>query len=325
MKTIKYLFALLFAAISTHAISQIKVISNGSVGINNTSPSYKLDVTGSTRLNGYVGINGVPAVGYPLSVTSAYSQIIMIDPSSSSNGSILGTSTGKLNFWYPTTGHFTVYAQHFITASDSTIKKDIKTLPKGALNKVLSLRPVNFKYKVDLDSLDKDKEKIGLIAQEVETVVPEAVSFNELGKIKMIDYDMLIPVLIKAMQEQEATIESLEKELKSLKDGSTGKSNSKGDLNNMPDSDINTATLEQNTPNPFSQNTEIRYFIPKESQSALLNVYNMNGMQIKSYKISERENGEITIHGSELQAGMYLYTLIVDGKEIDTKRMILTQ
>jgi len=33
----------------------------------------------------------------------------------------------------------------------------------------------------------------------------------------------------------------------------------------------------------------------------------------------------ITIKGSELNPGMYLYTLIVDGKEVDTKRMILTE
>ena len=50
----------------------------------------------------------------------------------------------------------------------------------------------------------------------------------------------------------------------------------------------------------------------------------MQGSQIKSYEIHERGNSSITIHGSELEPGMYLYTLVVDGQETDTKRMILT-
>jgi len=51
----------------------------------------------------------------------------------------------------------------------------------------------------------------------------------------------------------------------------------------------------------------------------------MNGVQLKSYPATERGKGNVIIQGSELIAGMYLYTLIADGKVIDTKRMILTK
>ena len=51
----------------------------------------------------------------------------------------------------------------------------------------------------------------------------------------------------------------------------------------------------------------------------------MSGGQIKSISIPERGKGTVTIQGSELSAGMYLYALIADGKVIDTKRMILTK
>jgi len=64
----------------------------------------------------------------------------------------------------------------------------------------------------------KNKNKnIGLIAQELEAVVPEADSTTEIGNTKMIDYNMLIPVLIKAIQEQQICIESLQLEIKQLK------------------------------------------------------------------------------------------------------------
>lgn len=83
--------------------------------------------------------------------------------------------------------------------------------------------------------------------------------------------------------------------------------------------------LNQNTPNPFSQNTIIEYYIPDNAEIANIYVYNMNGAQIMSFMIPEKGQGSITIKGAELTAGMYLYSLIIDGKEVDTKRMILTK
>ena len=51
----------------------------------------------------------------------------------------------------------------------------------------------------------------------------------------------------------------------------------------------------------------------------------MQGLQLKSYVIFTKGKSDITINGNEFQPGMYLYTLIVDGREIGTKRMILTE
>jgi len=323
--TSKLVLSLCAIVFSIDAYAQIKVIANGKVGINQPWPSYNLDVTGSTRLNGYVGINGVPAVGYPLNVTSYYGEIIMIDPSTMANGSVIGSSTDEINFWYSTTNHNRVYASSFHTTSDSTLKRNIRSLPGGALNKVMGLRPVSFKYKDEPDTLNRGRQSLGLIAQEVEAIIPEAVSFNRLGNVNMINYDMIIPVLIKAMQEQETLIESLQKEIKKLKSESSTSKGSTNSKSSTEDTSSNSATLEQNTPNPFNQKTEIRFFIPETFSSAMLCIYNMSGMQIKSFPITEKGYGMITINGSDLYAGMYLYTLIVDGMEVDTKRMILTQ
>ena len=52
-------------------------------------------------------------------------------------------------------------------------------------------------------------------------------------------------------------------------------------------------------------------------------VFNMQGALMKQMPI-QRQQQRVIINGSELTAGMYLYSLIIDGKEIDTKRMILT-
>ena len=64
--------------------------------------------------------------------------------------------------------------------------------------------------------------------------------------------------------------------------------------------------------------------MPVNVKTANLYIYNMQGVQIKIIPINDRANGNVVINGNELSPGMYLYSLIADGKEVDTKRMILT-
>jgi hypothetical protein len=54
-------------------------------------------------------------------------------------------------------------------------------------------------------------------------------------------------------------------------------------------------------------------------------IYNLEGKQIKNIQVSDHGDVSVKISGNELSAGMYLYALIVDGKVVDTKRMILTK
>jgi len=75
----------------------------------------------------------------------------------------------------------------------------------------------------------------------------------------------------------------------------------------------------------YKAETQIKCFIPKTSVNAAIYIYDMQGTQVKKLQINNRENISISIQGSELKAGMYMYSLIIDSKEIDTKRMILTE
>jgi len=51
----------------------------------------------------------------------------------------------------------------------------------------------------------------------------------------------------------------------------------------------------------------------------------MTGTLIKNIVINQRGEGNVVINGSEFNAGMYLYSLVNDGKIIDTKQMLLTE
>ncbi len=86
----------------------------------------------------------------------------------------------------------------------------------------------------------------------------------------------------------------------------------------------NPIRLQQNTPDPFTQNTRIDFYLPNTVQQADLYVYDTNQAQIMHFPLSERGEGSLTIQGQALAAGMYLYVLIADGVASEAKRMILT-
>ncbi|MDR0683243.1 MAG: hypothetical protein LBG15_15595, partial [Dysgonamonadaceae bacterium] len=61
------------------------------------------------------------------------------------------------------------------------------------------------------------------------------------------------------------------------------------------------ASLQQNTPNPFSQNTQIKYYLPATVKTAYLCIYDLQGTQLKQTAIPERGEGIYTLYGSELK------------------------
>lgn len=82
--------------------------------------------------------------------------------------------------------------------------------------------------------------------------------------------------------------------------------------------------LAQNVPNPFSASTLIKYELPSGTGKAAIGIYDMNGKEVKLFQLSSEKSGTVTINGGELTPGMYLYSLIVDGKYFSSKKMILT-
>ena len=84
--------------------------------------------------------------------------------------------------------------------SDERIKTNIKTI-ENALDKTLLLRDVEYNdFKID-----PDKKKIGLIAQEVELIIPEVVQTGDEG-IKSIEYQNLVGLLVEAIKDQQKQI-----------------------------------------------------------------------------------------------------------------------
>jgi hypothetical protein len=101
----------------------------------------------------------------------------------------------------------------YTTVSDARYKKNIQPLHYG-LEAILSLRPVSYQWK----HVSDDKLNLGLLAQEVEPIVPEAVTKDENPEHRLaLNYDAFIPILIKAVQEQQSLINEQRAENANLK------------------------------------------------------------------------------------------------------------
>ncbi len=181
------------------------------------------------------------------------------------------------------------------------------------------------------DEKQNEKEHIGFIAQELMEILPEVVYYDEINDKYGIRYTALIPFIIEGMKEQQEIINAQSmkiKELQQIIENPDIKSNElKSASTSTDDSDtdyLNNAFLYQNSPNPFSLDTEIKYYIPKNAGESVLHVFNLQGNLMMSKNIPGKEHGAVTIHGSQLSPGMYIYSLVIDGQKIDTRRMILT-
>lgn len=188
------------------------VMDNGEVGIGNTNPDGLLHVGNGTGDALYIGsVEKIEDGGaYTLYFDTD------LDPESD-QGHSLGSSSNR---W------FRVYASGgVVTTSDAREKKEITQLDYG-LDALMQLQPVAYYWK---DSPDKARQ-IGLLAQDLQQVIPEVVVDHDIkvneetGEMQKVPaqrlgvaYNQLIPVLVKSIQEQQATIEALQAEVEALK------------------------------------------------------------------------------------------------------------
>lgn len=102
-----------------------------------------------------------------------------------------------------------VYAHAFYYTSDATLKDNVTPIA-NALDKVQAINGVTFNWKKD------GSKDTGLIAQNVERVLPELVNTNEDG-IKSVKYGNMVALLVEAIKEQQTQINALKAEIEMLK------------------------------------------------------------------------------------------------------------
>ncbi|MCX8143189.1 MAG: tail fiber domain-containing protein [Bacteroidia bacterium] len=353
MKTnIKILLVLVSSIIiSNKSNAQLKVRTDGTVKIGTQSPLPQggmLEITGinqtlearifssSANISRFWTINSVFAFGFGID-QNGLGQIFrnINSPSSimtfNSNGDfgIGRTPSYKLDVNGNIRVNTTIYT------SDSLLKSNITPILKES-SKIYKLRGISYNYNnsllsdeniVQTETMNPNKQigkkveydkriHYGFVAQEVKKIYPELV-YKDNNGILGIDYVAFIPLLVEELKKQNEVIKSLKQDINALKEMSYS--------NFLPTiKDTSNGELFQNIPNPFNENTTIKFKVLNSVNSATLCLYDLQGKQIKSFAINQRGESSITIEGSELNPGLYFYSLIADGKIIDTKLMVLT-
>jgi hypothetical protein len=229
---------------STHAAfgsptERMRITNGGNVGIGTTGPAQRLTVAGGAFIyDGGSSYSGTLSVGNNISGDARPLYIENQNTGATSNGMIyvnnfrnntdfgflscFANNNGSLRAFINGAGTFGSATGVYGGVSDARIKKDIvDTSPK--LNKLMQVRVVNYTRIDDPD----EKRELGVIAQELESVFPGLVYEEEVKKAdgevicpdrKNVKYSVFVPMLIKAIQEQQAMIEELKAEVQVLKE-----------------------------------------------------------------------------------------------------------
>ena len=221
-----------------------------------------------------------------------------------------------------------VFGTSFLRPSDGRIKQDIEPLTNN-LNRIAQTLPVTYKYiKTDKLNLDAGLQH-GFITQDLEKIFPELITevnkpvFGKDGKVieifkfKTIDYMGMISILAGGIKELHAKVEALEKIIASKGEPTVARLASESAVENSTG-----AFMQQNIPNPFADQTTISYQLPEESTTAEIIVFDLNGRLIKTYSVNKNQS-QLTIRASEIGSGLFIYSLVQNGQELLSKKMII--
>ena len=190
----------------------VSLTAGSNVTISGSYPNFTIASTASLsqdqRFSGsdvYVGNNDVFLHFEDNSSTFGGSEAMLFQVGSSATDMAVNTS-GNLFIAGTLTQNYSF--------SDERLKTDINEITSSeSLEKIIGLSPVNFKW---LNPREEwvDKTQIGLIAQSVESIIPEVVRedyrLGSTDKYKIVQYENLIPLLIGAIKELKAKVDALE-------------------------------------------------------------------------------------------------------------------
>jgi hypothetical protein len=229
-----------------------------------------------------------------------------------------------------------------ITPSDSRLKTILKSDVKSlGLDAIMNLNVVEYEYNGE-GGTKANERHIGLVAQELQKVAPQLVQefIHTTFEINPKNLD-ITPVkeeqfleirdseikylLLNAIQDQQQIIVGQEERIADLEKALTEirglLANNTAPINVTP-STSNIATLGQNEPNPFSDRTSISYSIPEGSTDASLRIFSVTGQLIETVQITQTGTGKVQLDNANLANGTYSYQLVVDGRIVDTNKMI---
>lgn len=286
---------------------------------------------GSGRSVGVLGVAGFSTDGYNYGVLG---RLTGSQKGAGVYGSVYDNMGSYVNGRYA--GYFygdtyingVLTASSVVTPSDIRLKENIVSISdvdKSTLSNILDMDVIEYNYKrpqipetekdttnVLADDMNVDnlaKRHFGLSAQELQKIYPNLVTEGQDGYLR-VNYVELVPILIRSIQELNQKIEDL-----------GGNVAQRGEANSNL---YNKAILYQNTPNPVNGQTTIKFYLPENVPNGYIGIFDLQGGMKKQYAVNSSQD-QIVIDCYDLKPGIYLYSLIAGGQEMETKRMIISK
>lgn len=258
------------------------ILANKNIGIGTTAPSAILHTNGTLRFQ-----------SLPTVTTNQY--ILTAD--------VNGNVSRQLATGF-TTGTFIM--------SDQVYKTKVEGI-QNSLGIINSLDGVTYwsKQQESPELNLENKMQYGLIAQQVEKVIPDVVQTSDEG-IKAVDYTAIVPILIEAVKQQQAQIAQLQ-----------GMLSAQFKSENEMIVRLSNTMIVEISPNPSSDQAVIALNIDDQAENVQLVISDLKGVFINSITVKEKGlDIRKTINRDNFGAGTYIVSLMVNGKSLDSKKII---
>lgn len=219
----KHLILSIMLATGFAASAQIKVWQSNTVTI---GPAWGLP-SEALFVNGEASFSCIPASSGISLISTPWSPGIDIPSILPQWGNTALIGTPSLPFWRIYSNELWSLSGAVYAYSDSRLKENVRPIiSTDALSKILAMKSYKYDYKPDLFKNDsaktkdlviaESKNKLGMLAQELKEVLPEAVKQDEQTGYYSVNYIAIIPMLVEAIKAQQARIDSLEQQIITL-------------------------------------------------------------------------------------------------------------
>lgn len=291
-----------------------KQATNGVVGVTSTCAVVNFvpksaDTTGNLTCSQIFDNGTSVGIGYS---TASIATTAFSDATLPGTWTAPGTTPASPGVTYKLAVNGVTKASAFYSTSDKRFKKDIKPI-ENALKTIEAIEGKTYLWNKEANKeMNFDNgDHSGFIAQDLEKVLPHLVASGQDGS-KAVNYIELMPYLVEAIKEQQTQINELKAQI------SNNFKTQNQDLLQFENTKIISVS-----PNPSSDVILVSLNIEKAVTTANLQVHDLNGTLLSSLNLKERDTNIIkSLQKDNFGKGIYIVSLIVNGKSIDTKKII---
>ncbi|MCE9538263.1 MAG: tail fiber domain-containing protein [Bacteroidetes bacterium] len=314
---------------------RMTIAEAGNVGIGTTSPSQKLEVNGSVAINGNCTRTGADNFTsdqqFKTDIDSIHNALAIIKQLKPKTYYFDTTNVYGLNF--PSKKNYGFVAQDLEQILPELVSTNNKNADVDTSGNIIH-PAVTYKgvYYIELiafltKGIQEQQQKIDNLT----TKTTNQDSINTAVITKASNQDSIIASLQNQLVTNNTLFQNQLNQLMAtinncctINEGRSANTQSESSIKqtDVKLTDAQTIVLEQNVPNPFAEQTTINYSLPDNTVKAQMLFYNAQGKLIQSTELTQKGKGTLNVFASDLSSGIYTYTLVVDGKIIETRKMV---